>query len=262
MIATTTKVALVTGAARGIGRAVALRLAADGFDVAVNDLPNSPELDVLVREIEKTGRRSFAVPADVSLEPEVAKMIQDVVRKLGSLDVMVANAGIVVYHSFMDMTVDTFDHLMAVNARSTMLCYKYAAKQMIAQGRGGRIIGASSAAGKKGASIVSAYCATKFAIRGLTQAAAQEFGKFGITVNTYAPGLVDTRMMSALNVAMSGLQPDPNATIGSTAIALGTPISRPGTPEEVAGLVSYLASDIAGFVTGQSISINGGYLYD
>ena len=88
MIATTTKVALVTGAARGIGRAVALRLAADGFDVAVNDLPNSPELDGLVREIEKTGRRSFAVPADVSLEPEVVKMIQDVVRKLGSLDVV------------------------------------------------------------------------------------------------------------------------------------------------------------------------------
>ncbi|KAH9965270.1 hypothetical protein BC827DRAFT_843264 [Russula dissimulans] len=242
MIAATTKVALVTGAARGIGRAVALRLAADGFDVAVNDLPNNPELDVLVREIEKTGRRSFAVPADVSLEPEVAKMIQDVVRKLGSLDVMVANAGIVVYHSFMDMTVDTFDHLMAVNARSTMLCYKYAAKQMIAQGRGGRIIGASSAAGKK--------------------AAAQEFGEFGITVNTYAPGLVDTRMMSSLNVAMSGHQPGPNATTGNAVLALGTPISRAGTPEEVAGLVSYLASDIAGFVTGQSISINGGYLYD
>ncbi|KAI9451789.1 hypothetical protein F5148DRAFT_534105 [Russula earlei] len=262
MVSATTKVALVTGAARGIGRAVALRLAEDGFDVAVNDLPNSPQLDELAREIEKRGRRSFAVPADVSLEEEVVKTIEQVVQRLGSLDVMVANAGIVIYHSFMEMTVETFDRVMAINARGTMLCYKYAAKQMIAQGRGGRIIGAASVVGKQGSGIVSAYCASKFAIRGLTQAAAQEFGKYGITVNAYAPGLIDTRMLTELDIAMAGPNPDSNPKAGSTAIAASTPISRPGTPEEIAGLVSYLASDISGFITGQSVSINGGFFFD
>ncbi|KAF8483547.1 hypothetical protein DFH94DRAFT_626191 [Russula ochroleuca] len=191
----TTRVALVTGAARGIGRAVALRLAEDGLDVAVNDLPDTPGLDDVVRAIESKGRRSIAVPADVSLEAEVVRIIQQVVQKLGSLDVMVANAAIMKYQSFLDTTVDSFDRVMTVNARSTMLCYKHAANQMIAQGRGGRIIGACSAAGKKvGAGIAAAYCASKFAIRGLTQAAAHEFGKHNITVNAYAPGMTDTQM--------------------------------------------------------------------
>ncbi|KAI9465834.1 hypothetical protein BJY52DRAFT_1242930, partial [Lactarius psammicola] len=150
MALATTKVALVTGAARGIGRAIALRLANDGLDVAVNDRASSPELDGLVREIKSKGRRSLAVPADISLEPEVEKTIRKVVQDLGSLDAMVANAGIVYYEPFLDSTVENFDRLMAVNARGTMLCYKHAGKQMIAQGRGGRIIGACSLAGKQG----------------------------------------------------------------------------------------------------------------
>ncbi|KAN0125873.1 NAD(P)-binding protein [Russula decolorans] len=188
----TTKVALVTGAARGIGRAIALRLAEDGLDVAVNDLPNTPELDDVVREIENKGRRSLAVPADVSLDEDVEKIIQQVVQKLGSLDVMVANAGMMVYQPFLDSTVEDFDRLMAVNARSTFLCYKHAARQMIAQGHGGRIIGAKDF--PTGSGIASAYCASKFAIRGLTHAAASDFGKYGITVNAYAPGMINTRM--------------------------------------------------------------------
>ncbi|KAI9457466.1 hypothetical protein BJY52DRAFT_1120402 [Lactarius psammicola] len=198
MAPTTTKVALVTGAARGIGRAVALRLADDGFNVAVNDMPGTSELDELIQEIERKGRRSLGVPADISLEPEVERTIQKVVQDLGSLDVMVANAGIISYESFQNITVESFDRVMAVNARGTMLCYKYAGKQMIAQGRGGRIIGASSFTGKQATSVLPSYSATKFAIRGLTQAAgttftAQEFGKHGITVNAYSPGPVDTR---------------------------------------------------------------------
>jgi len=138
----TTRVALVTGAARGIGRAIALRLADDGFDVAVNDLPNTPELSEVLEGIQSKGRRSLAVPADVSLESEVVRMIQDVVQELGSLDVMIANAGMMLCRPLLDTTVEEFDRLMAVNVRSVMLCYKYAAKQMIAQGHGGRIIGA------------------------------------------------------------------------------------------------------------------------
>ncbi|KAI9430455.1 NAD-P-binding protein [Lactarius indigo] len=192
----TTKVALVTGAARGIGRAIALRLADDGFHVAVNDLPGTPELDELIQEIGSNGRRSLGIPVDISLEPEVERMIQKVVQDLGSLDVMVANAGIIAYESFQNITVescvDGFNRVMAVNVRGTMLCYKHAGKQMVAQGRGGRIIGASSSRGKQASMILPSYSATKFAIR----------------------------------------------------------VRRLGEPEDVAGLVSYLASDSANFITG------------
>ncbi|KAI9441360.1 hypothetical protein H4582DRAFT_1373800 [Lactarius indigo] len=249
-----TKVALVTGAARGIGRAIALRLADDGLDVAVNDRLRSPELDELVREIERKGRRSLAVPADVSLESEVEKGIQKVAHDLGSLDVMVANAGVVSFESLLNTTVESYDRVMAVNARGTMLCYKHAAKQMIAQGRGGRIIGACSRAGKQGMHVDSAYSASKFAIRGLTQAAAGEFGKYGITVNAYAPGAIKTVLVDQFKTHFG---PDV-----LSALVTSSAVNRIGTPEEIAGLVSYLVSDVSGFITGQSISINGGSYFD
>ncbi|KAI9457465.1 hypothetical protein BJY52DRAFT_1187301 [Lactarius psammicola] len=253
MAPTITRVALVTGAARGIGRAIALCLADDGFDVAVNDIPGTSELDELIQEIKSKGRRSLGVPADISLEPEVERTIQKVVQDLGSLDVMVANAGVVAYESFQDITVEGFDRVMAVNARGTMLCYKHAGKQMIAQGHGGRIIGASSLTGKQASHVAPSYSATKFAIRGLTQAAgtpfprlAQEFGEHGITVNAYSPGVVDTRFIDPLRATDAS---------GTNSQALddhvaSIPIRRIGKPEDVAGLVSYLASDSASFITG------------
>jgi len=173
---------------------------------------------------------------------------------------MVANAGIVLYQPFLDMTLESFDRVMAVNARGTMLCYKYAAKQMIAQGHGGRIIGACSAGGKKGAGIAAAYCASKFAIRGLTQAAAQEFGKHGITVNAYAPGVTDTRMIDGLIAAQPGTEL--NSKRESLVAALSTPIQRIAAPEEIAAFASYIASESSGFVTGQCISVDGGMIFN
>ncbi|KAH9164818.1 hypothetical protein EDB89DRAFT_2077579 [Lactarius sanguifluus] len=180
-----TKVALITGAARGIGRAIALRLADDGLDVAVNDRSSSPELDELVREIKGKGRRSLAVPADVSLEPEVENSVRKVVQDLGSLDVMVANAGIVGFEPFLDTL---------------------------------------------------------------------ELGKYGITVNAYAPGIVETPMIAEARGHFG--------TDGLSRLIASTLVNRIGTPEEIAGLVSYLASNGSGFVTGQSISINGGSFFD
>ncbi|KAI9457467.1 hypothetical protein BJY52DRAFT_1150338 [Lactarius psammicola] len=240
MTPTTTRVALVTGAARGIGRAIALRLADDGFHVAVNDLPGTSELDGLIQEIESKGQRSLGIPADVSLEPEVERIIQKVVQDLGSLDVMVANAGIIAYESFQDITVESFDRVMAVSVRGTitMLCYKHAGKQMIAQGRGGRIIGAHP--------VIPSYSATKFAIRGLTQAAGTltEFGEHGITVNAYSPGVVDTRL------SQSFLLLKRFSLMYVFQLVSSTPVQRLGKPEDVAGLVSYLASDGASFITG------------
>ncbi|KAF7328666.1 NAD-binding protein [Mycena sanguinolenta] len=163
-------VVLVTGAAQGIGRSIALRLADDGFNVAVNDiLNNSEKLDALVSEIQEKGRTSSKYVADVSQDEQVKTMVDDVVARHGSLDVMVANAGIA--GILAPLTENNWDRVMNINARGTFLCYKYAGIQMIKQGRGGRIIGASSMAGKQGHAMGGTYCASKFAVRGLTQAA-------------------------------------------------------------------------------------------
>jgi len=252
-------VALVTGAARGIGRAIALRLAEDGYDVAVNDLPGTPELDEVVKMIVDKGRCALATPGDVSEESVVTEMIQSTVKALGSLDVMVANAGVAILVQFLETSVEAFDKQMVVNARSVMLCYKHAAKQMIAQGRGGRIIGASSMAGKQATDLLFAYSATKFAIRGMTQSAALALGKHGITVNAYAPGGVETRL---LDVFDDFLEPLAGPRAGRNGLLARTVVGRIGEPDDIAHLVSYLASKEAGFITGQTISINGGSYFD
>ncbi|KAJ7607196.1 hypothetical protein FB45DRAFT_877891 [Roridomyces roridus] len=182
-------IALVTGAAQGIGRAITLRLADDDFDVAVNDISVSEDLQSLVKEIQQRGRASSIHAADVSQDAQVKQMIEAVVQKHGSLDVMVANAGVVgpPGMEITDVTVEEWDRVMNVNARGAFLSYKYAGLQMVKQGRGGRIIGASSLAGKQGHSTQVPYTASKFAVRGLTQSA-------GITVNAYAPGVIETPM--------------------------------------------------------------------
>ncbi|KAI0315455.1 hypothetical protein OF83DRAFT_354321 [Amylostereum chailletii] len=263
-------VALVTGAARGIGRAIALKLANDGYNVAVNDLKTmEEELGKVVEEIKALGRNACVVCADMSVEKDVAEMVQVVVKELGSLDVMVANAGILLVDNILDATVDNLDRVFGVNIRGVMLCYQYAAKQMIAQGRGGRIIvepcvgrvtiGASSQAGKVGSRVLFSYSATKFAVRGMTQSAAQELAKYGITVNAYAPGYTDTRMIAQIN---QGIHASGGPSNLPKVIEETTPVGRAGTPEEIAALVSYLASKEAAFVTGQSMSINGGCFFD
>ncbi|KAK7042775.1 L-2,3-butanediol dehydrogenase [Favolaschia claudopus] len=244
-------IALITGAAQGIGRAIALRLAADGFDVAVNDvLSKAAELEKLKQEIILAGRRSAALPADVSVDAEVRSMVETVVTDLGGLDVMVANAGICKGRaSLLEVEPDEWDQTFAINVRGVFLCYKYAVNQMIAQGRGGRIIGACSGAGKQGYSEIPDYSSSKFAVRGLTQAAAKEFGKHGITVNAYAPGSVFTAL-SAPFAAMTNMPQDEFWAMQAKAAATGV---NP-TCENIASVVSFLASKEATFITGQSIS--------
>ncbi|KAJ7677885.1 NAD-binding protein [Mycena polygramma] len=251
-------IALVTGAGQGIGRCVALKLADDGFDVAVNDVgANSEKLRTLVEEIHTKGRASSQHIADISQDEEVKELIEQVVKQHGGLDVMVANAGITAKPGvpFAEIPAAEWDRVMNTNARGTFLSYKYAGLQMIKQGRGGRIIGASSIAGKKGMLMQGVYCASKFAVRGLTQAAAMDFGPHGITVNAYAPGAIDTPMLTA--ASSTG---DP-ADIIKTYIAL-SPLGKIGVPDDIANLVSFLASKESQFITGQSISVNGGIYFD
>ncbi|KAF9073114.1 hypothetical protein BDP27DRAFT_1445278, partial [Rhodocollybia butyracea] len=252
-IAKSLGVALVTGASQGIGKAIAMRLASDGFKVALNDLKNKKEqLEAVAHDIEKQGQASFVIPADVSQEREVHEMVQSASKTLGGLDVMVANAGIFIpMKSITDLDVDDWDKILRINTRGVFLCYKHAAKEMIFRKQGGRIIGASSISGKQGSAFTAAYCASKFAVRGLTQSAALELGEHGITVNAYAPGAVDTPMFQALS--------DENPDILEK---LSSSLEKPGQPEDIASIVSYLASKESRYITGQTISVNGGKYFD
>ncbi|KAK0449659.1 NAD-binding protein [Desarmillaria tabescens] len=242
-------VALITGSAQGIGRAIALRLAEDGFHISLNDLPSTgAELDVLASEIASKGRKFHIVTGDVSSESDVQRMIGSTVHALGSLDVMVANAGICMTKNIMSTSTEEWDRIAAINGRGTFLCYKYAAKQMIDQGHGGRIIGASSTAGKTASPSVPVYGASKWAVRGLTQSAAHEFGKYGITVNAYAPG---TSTVYALNHINYGAVINPsNPEQYYKDVRERSDVGRNGTPADIANLVSYLASKEASFITG------------
>lgn len=262
-------VALITGAGQGIGRSISLRLAADGFDIGLSDIPtNKSNLEEVAREITRTyaGRRVCVLLADVTVEDDVCKMVDGVVTELGGLDVMVANAGILVVAPLVETTLADWEKIFAVNVTGVFLSYKYAARKMIALNethkRGRRIIGASSRAGKIGAQHLSAYCASKFAVRGITQSAAIELGRHGITVNAYAPGPIMTTMFDDLNEANVKLtgSSDPSGYIEMA--KKNTSVGYLGVPNDVAGLVSYIASPESHFITGQSIMIDGGIIFN
>ncbi|KAK0482449.1 NAD(P)-binding protein [Armillaria novae-zelandiae] len=220
-------VALVTSSTQGVGRAIALRLADDGFDVAVNDLPSRASvLEALACEIALKGRKCCAVFGDTSSEADVQEIISSTVEELGSLDVMVANAGVCIMKSILSTSSEEWDRIAAINSHDTSLCHKYAAKQMRDQGRQIRIIGASSVAGKRaskdhlfllriGPSKLSAH---DIAIQ------APMFGRYGATINAYAPvvGIGDT------------LMGDWKRSPGKK--------DRSGAPADIASMVSYLAS--------------------
>jgi len=253
--------ALVTGASRGIGRAIACRLSHDGFRVALSDIPSQKsQLEEVQTHITEQGGKAITTFADVSVESEVSQMVDSVVEQMGGLDVMVANAGICLPSAFLDTTTKDFQRTLNVNVIGTFLCYKYAAQQMVKQGRGGRLIGASSLAGKTGCPMSSAYGSSKFAVRGLTQNAALDLGKHGITVNAYAPGPIDTQMLRGLYESVMGLSTPEE--VSALLKRQASPVGFNGTPEDIAGLVSYLASKESRLVTGQTISINGGLFFD
>ncbi|KAH9828679.1 uncharacterized protein C8Q71DRAFT_799960 [Rhodofomes roseus] len=244
------RVAIVTGAAQGIGRSIALRLAEDGLNVAINDIPSkTKQIEEVVAEIKaKTNAKVVAAPADVTNEEAVQAMIASVVEQLGGLDVMVANAGVMSYGPLLMVPSEEWDRVININLRGVMLCYKYAAKQMVEQGRGGRIIGASSMVGRHGVAYTSAYAASKFAIRGLTQSS--ELTKHNITVNVYAPGAIRTNIVSIEDAKAQGLNSSAMSKL---------PMAE---PEVIASLVSYIAKPEAFFITGQTISANGGAHFD
>jgi len=260
------KVAIVTGAASGIGKAIALRLAKDGFNVTISDLASQfPKMEEVAQQcslINPEGK--FLLTAcDVSQEDQVQKLVDDTVEQFGRLDCMVANAGIGEFDVLANVPLVNFNKVMAVNVNGTLLCYRAAAKAMIAcnTGQNGRIIGACSLAGKRGVPLFGAYCASKFAVRALTQTAAIEYGTAGITVNAYAAGFVETALVEHVKEEIkkaSGV--DGNEFIKQTVEA--SALKRLGTVDDIANLVSFLASDQSSYITGQCISIDGGCNFD
>jgi len=251
----------VTGAARGIGRAIALRLASDGHHVAMSDLPTMrAELEDTRAAVEGCGVRTAAIDADVADPASVRALVQQTVAALGSLDVMVANAGISQTSALLDLPVEEFDRVHAVNARGTFLCYTEAARQMISQGNGGKVIGAGSIAAYRGYPYSAAYCVSKFGVRALTQVAAQEWAPHGITVNAYCPGVVDTHMWVEIDSALSALTGAP-AHESMRAMVDDIALGRAANCDDVAKLVSFLVGPDSDYLTGQSILVDGGMVF-
>jgi meso-butanediol dehydrogenase/(S,S)-butanediol dehydrogenase/diacetyl reductase len=248
--------AVVTGAGRGIGRAIALRLARDGHAVAVNDVDKATA-EAVTAEIQGAGGRAVAAPADVTDRDAVFAMVERAAAELGSVDVMVANAGIAQVKTLLELTPADLQRMFEVNVFGVVYCIQAAAETMIRQGTGGKIISASSVAGHAGYDRLGHYSATKFGVRALTQAAAKELAQHKITVNAYCPGIVDTDMWELIDEKLGGylgLEKGQAMKQYSQRITLG----RVQTPDDVAGLVSYLAGPDSDYMTGQAVVIDGG----
>ncbi|KAH8846834.1 hypothetical protein MCOR27_003598 [Pyricularia oryzae] len=265
--ATRPRTAIVTGAARGIGKAIALRLARDGYDICVNDLPVlQAEAESVAREIgSMDGRRACVALGDVSDASQVGDVVATSVRSLGPLDTMVANAGVARVKALLEYEAGEFEHIFRVNVGGVHNCFAAASRQLIAQGectpqRPGKLLAASSVAGFRAMGLMGPYGATKFAVRGLVQAYALEMGPHHITANAYGPGIIGTDMWELIDRELgkvAGGEVKAGEMMQKTAegaIALG----RTGVADDVTGLVSFLAGKDSNYITGQTQIVDGG----
>jgi len=242
------KVALVTGGSRGIGRGVALQLAADGFDVAVCYRADEDAAREAATQIEAQGSRSAAIRADLSDPSEAERVVQEAAERLGGVHVLVSNAGRLATGPLVDTTPEDYDLQLEANARGSFFMVQAVARRMIAQGAGGRIVVVTSDAAVRAYSGLAAYCMSKAAAKMLTEVGALELAPHGITVNAVAPGTTETD----LNRETLADPEKREMLLGS--ILLG----RPGQPEDVAAAVGFLASERAGFMTGATVAVDGG----
>ena len=239
------KVALVTGASRGIGREIARTLARYGAAVVVNYNGSKERADEVVTEITGNGGRAVAVQANVASAGEIAKLFEEAVSAFGRIDILVNNAGITKDNLILKMSEEEFDAVLDTNLKGAFLCRKHAAKLMLKQ-RGGRIVNISSISGIIGNAGQANYCAAKAGLVGLTKSLARELGSRGITVNAVAPGFIETDMTEKL--------PD-QVKEGMLA---QIPLKRAGSVQDIAEAVAFLASDHASYITGQTLQVNGG----
>lgn len=244
---TGSKVAIVTGAGQGIGKAIALRLVRDGANLAVVDI-NPETAEATAREIEGLGRRAIAIKTDVSNSEQVNKMVEQTVRDFGTVDILVNNAAFVaeVPQNFIDETEEYWDRVIAVCLKGVILCSRAVLDTMIEK-QGGKIVNISSDAGRVGQPGQTVYAGTKGGIIAFTKSLAREVARHGINVNCVSPGATDT----------PAFQKNPEKV--KEAVPKGIPLRRIAKPEDIAGAVAFLCSIDADYITGQVLSVSGGY---
>ncbi len=239
------KVAVVTGGSRGIGRAIATTLAAAGAAVVVNYKGNQAAADAVVAEIAGAGGQALALQADISQQAEVEQLFKAVIERFGKVDILVNNAGITRDGLLLRMKEDDFDAVLATNLRAIFLCTKAVLRPMT-KARSGRIINISSVVGLMGNAGQANYAAAKAGMIGFTKSTAREMASRSITVNAVAPGYIETELTGVLSDQIKG------------AILESIPLGRLGTPQDVANMVCFLASDAAAYITGQTLTVDGG----
>lgn len=236
---------LVTGASRGIGRSIALELASKGANVVINYAGSEEQAQAVVEEVQKFGVKSFKIQADVSQEADVKTMVKEVISELGGLDILVNNAGVTKDNLLMRMKKEEFDQVIDINLKGVFLCTKAVTRHMMKQ-RSGKIINVASIVGVSGNPGQANYVAAKAGVIGMTKSVAQELASRNILVNAVAPGFISTDMTDALTKEQQ------------EAILSRIPLAKLGTPEDVANVVRFLASDDANYMTGQTLHIDGG----
>jgi 3-oxoacyl-[acyl-carrier protein] reductase len=239
------KVALVTGASRGIGREIALELAREGASVGVNYAGSEAKALEVVEEIKAIGRDAFAIQADVSNSESVTNMVKEAIERFGKLDILVNNAGITKDNLLMRMKESEWDDVININLKGVFLCTKAVTRQMMKQ-RSGRIINISSIVGVSGNPGQANYVAAKSGVIGLTKTSAKELSSRGITVNAVAPGFITTDMTDKLNEEVK------------TEMLKQIPLARFGEPKDIARTVVFLASEDSAYMTGQTLHVDGG----
>ena len=253
------KVALVTGAGQGIGKAIALRLVKDGFAVAIADY-NDATAQAVADEINRGGGQALAVKVDVSKRDQVFAAVEQARKGLGGFDVLVTNAGVAPSTPIEEIREDVIDKVYNINVKGVIWGIQAAVEAFKKEGHGGKIINACSQAGHIGNPELAVYSSSKFAVRGLTQTAARDLAHLGITVNGYCPGIVKTPMWAEIDRQVSEAAGKPLG-YGTQEFAKRITLGRLSEPEDVAACVSYLAGPDSNYMTGQSLLIDGGMVF-
>ena len=254
------KTCLITGAARGIGRGIAIRLAAEGASISVADI-DGQTADVVAAEIEGMGGSAIGLACDVTQRKSIESTIGATVTRFGRLDVMFNNAGISHATRFLDITESEWEDIIRVNGLGVLFGMQEAARQFQRQGGGGKIVNTASIAGKEGFPLFAHYSASKFAVVALTQAGARELAADGITVNAFCPGVVATELWQKLDKEFVAMGETEHAGQALEGFGSGILLGRLSTPDDIAPLAAFLASSDSDYITGQSFNVDGGMIF-